>query len=286
MNALLISAVVVFMTGQGMFGKNYTIKNGGRGVFVYSCISCLAAAIMFVVTSGGKLNFTPEFMVYSLGFAIAYSSCGIFNLMAVKIGSLALTSLVTSYSLIIPTLCGIILYNDPVSKFLVTGLILLGISIAFVNFPSKNDGALKISFRWALYALVAFVANGSCSTVQQIQQKTFDGGYGKEFMIAALLMSALVAGIAALLCERKDIKDSVKNGGMYALCSGGLNAFVNLFVMILVMNMNASVFFPLISVGGIVCTVIVSTFIYKERLSFMQIIGFIFGLGAIVFLNM
>lgn len=286
MNALLISAVVVFMTGQGIFGKNYTIKNGGRGVFAYSCISCLAAALMFVITSGGKLNFNSGFLVYSLGFAIAYSSCGIFNLMAVKAGSLALTSLVTSYSLIIPTLCGIILYNDPVSKFLVTGLILLGISIAFVNFPSKKDGALKISFSWVIYVLITFVANGSCSTIQQIQQKTFDGGYGKEFMITALLTSAIIAGTAALLFERRDIKESIKKGGIYAVCNGGLNAFANLFVMILVMNMNASVFFPLISVGGIVCTVIVSAFIYKERLSLMQIIGFVFGLGAIVFLNM
>jgi multidrug transporter EmrE-like cation transporter len=70
------------------------------------------------------------------------------------------------------------------------------------------------------------------------------------------------------------------------LC-GAANGAVNLFVILLSTNkMNPSLMFPLISAGGIVITSLVSIFVYKEKLSLLQYIGVVMGIGAIVFMNL
>lgn len=56
--------------------------------------------------------------------------------------------------------------------------------------------------------------------------------------------------------------------------------------MILSNTVPASVMFPFIAAGGIIATALVSMFVYKEKLSTQQKIGFVLGILAIVALNM
>lgn len=86
--------------------------------------------------------------------------------------------------------------------------------------------------------------------------------------------------------EGKQTGKYIGKGWYLSLGCGALNAMVNLFVMILTGLMNVSLMFPLMSVGGIVVTFIVSKVFYKEKLSTAQHIGFLLGIGAIVFLNL
>ena len=284
MNIILITSVVVFMTVQSMHSKRYIRKNDGNGPFIYASLSALAAALMFTVIGWGNLDFSMDTLVYSIGFALSYSLCSIFSFYSIKTGSLALTSLLTSYSLIVPSASAIVLFDEPVTKWLLTGIGLMLVSITLVNLPEKKS-ELKISFKWLVFVFLAFLGNGLCSTVQTIQQRTFDGNYKNEFMIVALLISATISAMAAIFAERGTLKRSIKVGTSLAVANGIVNAFVNLFVMMLVMVMNASVVYPLISVGGIVATGIVSVLVYKEKLSAKQIAGIVTGAAAIVFLN-
>ncbi len=285
MNALLIISVVLFMAFQNMHTKRYIRKNDGKGPFIYASISALAAATAFAIIGWAKLDFTWDTLIYSIGFALSYSLCSIFSFFAVKTGSLALTHLFTSYSLIIPSACGIVIYDEPVTRWLLIGILFMLISLTFVNLPDRKS-YLKVSFKWLVFAFLAFAGNGLCSSVQTIQQRTFGGEYGNEFMIVALLISSAISLGSSLIFERGAILTSIKKGSLIASSNGCINALTNLFVMMLVMAMNASVVYPLISVGGIVATAFVSVVIYKERLSLNQIIGIMFGAGAIVFLNL
>ncbi len=66
---------------------------------------------------------------------------------------------------------------------------------------------------------------------------------------------------------------------------GIMNGTVNLFVMILSGMMSVSLMFPLMSVGGILVTFTVSILFYKEKLTRLQYLGFLAGIGAVIFLN-
>ena len=280
--AALLTASVLGVTIQQVSKKAYNKKVAG-GTFTFTALSIIFALIVFIFTSGGKFDFNPEILPYCLGFAAAYGSASIGSFLAVGAGPLSLTSLMVSYSLIIPTIYGLIVGDTP-SPFLFVGLALLFVSILLVNLEKKG-AEKKITLKWIIFVLIAFVANGACSTVQTIQQRTFEGAYKSEFMIIALITSIIAIGVAAVIFERKGLAKKIKTGAHWYIICGLANGLVNLFVMMLA-KYTPAIVFPVISAGGIITTAIVGISVYKEKLSVMQIIGMVLGTASIVFLNL
>lgn len=281
LNVIFLIAIILGVSGQNIVKKPYTQKMGGSGVYFFNAILSAAALLFFAVTAT-KLDFDISFIPYSIGFAASYAIATVFLVLAIAYGSLSLTSLFFSYSLMIPTLYGLVFLKDDISVGFILGLALLVVSLFLVN---KNDKKAKFSFKWIICVILAFLGNGMCTVVQNMQQVAFDGAYKNEFMIVALAIVALVMSIMSLIKERKAMKVYAKAGWHWALICGLLNGMVNLFVMILSRSMPVSVMFPLISAGGLVVTYLVSRFVYKESLTKLQFVGFILGLAAVVFLN-
>ena len=202
--------------------------------------------------------------------------------LAVANGSLSLTSLFISYSLMIPTFYGLVFLKDSISFGFIPGLTLLAVSLFLVN---KGDKKARFSFKWIMFVILAFIGNGMCTVIQKMQQVASDGNYKNEFMIVALAIVAVVMFILSMLKEREEIKTYVKAGWHWALICGLLNGMVNLFVMLLSEKMALSLMFPLISAGGLIVTYAVSRFGYKEKLTKVQFAGFVLGLASVIFLN-
>lgn len=282
-NALLLLTIVVFISVQQVTKKTYNSKVTG-GTLSFSAASCAAALVIFLITSGGKLNFNTEFLVYSVLFAVSYSVAVVLGVLAISTGPLSLTSLLTSFSLLIPTFYGILALDEPVSPNLFLGLGLLAAALVLINIEKK--GEKKITLQWILYVVLAFIGNGVCSTVQKVQQIACEGRYKSEFMIVALVISIVALSILALITEKKQIIDHLKKGAvLYTVC-GLANGVVNFLVIFLATRMAASVMFPVISAGGIVLTFLISLFVYKEKLSKWQILGSALGLLSVIFLNL
>ncbi len=280
LNVFYLVAIIVGVSGQSIVKKPYTQKTSGGGVYFFNMLLSMAALLFFVATSS-KLNLNLAYVPYSIGFAVAYAVSSVFMVLAIAYGSLSLTSLFISYSLMIPTIYGLIL-GEPVGNGFLPGMILLVISIFLTN---KRDKKAKISFKWVIFVLLSFIGNGMCTVVQKMQQVASGGKYKNEFMIVALAIVTIVMFTISLFQERRDIKFYAKSGWHWALICGVLNGMVNLFVMILSGRMSVSLMFPLISAGGLIVTYIVSRLFYKEKLTRIQLVGFIFGLAAVVLLN-
>lgn len=281
LNALYLIVIILGASGQGIVKKPYTQKTNGEGVYFYNTVLSASALLFFVITSS-KPDFVWSIVPYSIAFAFAYALSSIFMVLAIAHGSLSLTSLFISYSLIVPTLFGLIFLKDPISKGFAIGLVLLVISIFLIN---NYNEKVKFSFKWVIFVLLSFIGNGMCTVVQKMQQIQSEGKYKNEFMIIALVIVTIVMIIFTILKECKEIKFYAKSGWHWAIICGVLNGIVNLFVMILSGRMAVSIMFPLISAGGLVVTYIVSRFLYKEKLTKVQFVGFIFGLSAVVFLS-
>ena len=280
-NVLYLIAIIVGVSGQSILKKPYTQKNGGNGVYFFTALVSAAAMVFFAVTSS-QLQFNSAFVPYAVGFAAAYAISSIFGVLAIAYGSLSLTSLCTSYSLLIPTAYGLLLLRDPVGPGLIPGLVLLMLSLFLIN---KTDSKARLSAKWMICVAISFVGNGMCSVVQKMQQVAFDGAYKNEFMIVALALVTAIMLIMSVWKERRGIKQYVQTGWRWGSLCGLLNGVVNLFVMILSGRMPVSLMFPLISAGGLVLTYAASKILYKEALTKAQFVGFLLGLAAIIFLN-
>lgn len=281
---LLLFLVVLCVSAQQVTQKAYNGK-ANRGGFTFSALSALFAALFFLATSLGHLEFRPEVIPYSLLFALSYGTAMIGIFFAIKTGPLSLSSLLLSYSLIIPTLYGLFFLGDEVDALLIAGLAVLAVSLFLVNYERKSEEK-RITLRWILFVLLAFFGNGFCSVVQKIQQDRFEGAYKNEFMIPALLIVFLTFAVFALFTERERILPSVKGGWFWSLACGICNGLANLLVMLLTATLPASVMFPLISAGGIVLSYLVARFLYREKLNVLQNIGVLLGVAAVVLLNL
>lgn len=281
MNAVYLIATVLAIAGQNIMKKAFNLRTGG-GVYFFTLLSAAAAMLFFLVT-GGTPEFSTALLPYSAAFGAAYAITVVFSVIAVSCGSLSLTTLINSYSLMLPTFYGLLFLREPVSTGLIPGLALLVVSLVLVN---KKTESTPITPKWVISVVLAFVGNGCCSIFQKVQQSRFDGAFKNEFMILALAMVVAVMAVLMLVSERQKIKNCAAKGWWCCLAGGALNGMVNLFVMILSGTMAVSLMFPIISAGGIIVTFFVSRWLYREKLTRRQLVGFALGVLSVIFLNL
>ncbi len=282
-NAIFLCCAVLGISAQNVVKKFYNGKAHGRGVLIFGGVSVLSACLFFLFASRFDLSFNAKILPYAFGFAASYGTAIVTGFLAIKWGALSLTSLITSYSLIIPTFYGLLFLDESTEVTFWIGFLLLLVSLFLIN---SRKAEVKITLRWAIAVSLAFLGNGVCSAVQNAQQREFSGEYKNELMIIALGTVALILFASAAFAERTEILPCIKRGGYLMVLCGVANGAVNLFVMLLATRINASLMFPIISAGGIVLTWLVSRFIYKEKLSASQNIALLFGILAVVFMNL
>ncbi len=281
MNTLLLISIITGVASQNIAKKYYTQKAGNTGVYLLSALTTFFAMLFFIITTK-TFRWVPGMLTYSALFAGSFLVATLFLTLAIECGSLSLTSLVTSYSLMLPTFYGIIFLKESVSVFLPVGIVILAVSLFLIN---KKNEAYTSTPRWVLYVFLAFLGNGMCSVFQKMQQVKFNGEYKNEFMIIALAVVTVFLFTVSLLKERTSLKSVMRHIWIPAGISGFMAGVVNLFVMILSESMSASIMFPLISAGGIIVTFLISLLVYKEKISKNQLCGFIMGVLAIIFLS-
>ena len=285
---VLLILTVVFICIVTSLRKTYDNRHPGGSALLFSAFTCLTSCVFFTVSGGFKFEFLPELIPYVILFGAAFGTATVTSYMSIRKGSLSLTSLITSYSLVIPTIYGLVFLGDEAGAFFYVGLALLLVSL-FVIGIKKSEGAdkVKITPVWVLFVSLAFLGNGLCSTFQTAQQKAFMGQYKSELMIMALGAVSVCLFVLAFVMERDKLAHTAKTCLPYCLGYGILNGAVNLFVMMLTGGgeLDTSIIFPTISAGGIIMTGLVALFIYKEKLSKLQYAGLILGTLAVVFMN-
>ncbi len=278
---LAISGVSYQQIAKKIYGSR--VKGGAH---LFSAMSAFVAALFFVLTSGMSFEYTTEAFFYSVLFAIAYGTATLCSFLAIEHGPLSLSSLMLSYSTALPTVYGILFLDEAVEVHTVIGLVLLCASLFFINYEGKQTEKKTITLKWGIYAFLAFLGNGACTTIQKVQQINCDGKFKNEFMIVALLMVSVALMVFALVKEKKTIVINLKIGVVWYTSCGLTNGLVNLLVLVLSLRMAASIMFPLISAGGIVASVLVALFVYKEKLSKYQCVGVLLAIPSIVALSM
>ncbi len=284
MEYLYLVLATVTRSGQQVTQKEYA-KRSKNSAFLYSLIATLFAIIFYFIISGGKLNFKVELLKYSLLFALSFCVSMVTGFLAIKTGSLSVSALVNQYSLIVPAVYGIVILGESTKTTLFIGLALFVISLLLINLKSGEKG-VRPTLKWIIFLILSFVSNGACATVLKVQQVDFNGMYKSEFMIIGLAVTAIVLFALSLIFERKEMLYNVKKGGLFGVIGGVLNGANNFLMMVLAILMPASISYPVISASATVLTTLIAYFFYKDKLSLIQLIGIVVGIGAIVMLNL
>ena len=138
MNYILLAIVTVCCSLQQIFKKAYNVKKAGS-VFLFSAASAFFSMTFFAVSSIGNFKFSSDILPYSIGFAASYCLSAVSSMLAIKTGPLSISSLIVSYSLVLPTVYGLAILDEPIKVWLIMGIGLLLASLFFINREKKGE---------------------------------------------------------------------------------------------------------------------------------------------------
>ncbi|MBR3929664.1 MAG: hypothetical protein IKJ65_11760 [Clostridia bacterium] len=279
---LILFALPFVSIIQSIAQKQYNLKSKNPNAGLFSAVTSLIALFFFVITSGFKLSFTLKLIPYALVFGVCYASAWVGTLEAVRHGTITLTNMIISCSLVIPTAYGII-RGETVTAVTVVGMALLFGSIALVNL--KFDQKNAFSVKWFIWVMIAFFGNGLCSASQNMHKIHLGDSYGHEFMIIALICATILL-FAYVLLTSKNLKAEIRVCLPYTLLNGTTNACLNLLMLVIIGNLPNIVLYPTFSALSMLFSFLLGFIVYKERFTVYQYVGYAMGVASIVLLNL
>ena len=287
MNYFLLFLTALFIIFQKVCQDRYNARRDS-GVFLFSGMISFFAMCFFMAVNRNWV-WSSELIVPAVAFGLSYAAATVFVVLAIKCGSLAKTTLITSYSLMVPALAGLIVLREPLGVPMLVGMVLLVLSLWLTNYRKKSADAPKekITLKWIVFVLLAFVGNGMCSTVQKLTPHFLGSDINQNlYMIAALGLSSVVLITASFLTKETNLKATLKIGAPLALLDGLFNGAVNYLAIYLNQFIPASVMFPVLSAGEIILIVPYSLLVRREKFTAAQWAGFAVGVVSVVLLNL
>jgi drug/metabolite transporter (DMT)-like permease len=202
-------------------------------------------------------------------------------------GPMALTSMLVSFSVVIPLIWGITVGNETLKTMQYPALILLFLAIIMTNVDKmKVKQTTPINYgAWLLFVGITFACNGICSILQKQHQTLYPEAYSKEFMLFAMLLCSVVFVISAL--RKISLKELQRiRGKRYGVLSGLANGLANFLTLVLAGLENTSVLFPIISAGTILAALICGRVVFKEKLKANHYAALVSGIIAVVLMKL
>jgi drug/metabolite transporter (DMT)-like permease len=280
-----VTALNIIYSLSGSFFNRKTDGKKDTSAFynlILVSVVVIGWAIKYIINPSFEIGVFPYIAIFAVGYAVAISAL----ITALKVGPIMLTNLFINLSLVVSGIWGLIFWNEPLTTFVVVGIILTAVSIALCLFTGKKSEQ-KITLKWAIYMTLAFVGNAACVISQAQQQKDFAGQHGDMFMFFATTLALIVIIINYIRSDKTDSKIMLKKSVHYPIISGVCNVLVNTFNIILATSeiIPASVRFPVISVCTLIAISIFSLFVFKEKLKWWQWVGIVLGIVATVLLS-
>ena len=262
--------------------KNANEKNTASiYTLLVQAIIFLCWLIMFIFDRSYDLAVLP----YAFIFALSFAMCMIGNIYALKVGPVVLTSLVLQLSLVGVTAWGFIFWDTKFTWLTAVGLVLIVISLWLCLYKGKTDDK-KISWKWIVFALMAFVGNAGASITQRTQQTAFKGQYGNFLMVVATGIATIICFVSYLYSEKGDTKKLVKTSWYYPAAGGVMNVMLNVCVILLATStLSPSIIYPVLAVGGLIIVTVFSKYVFKEDMRCWQWVGVLVGTVAVGILS-
>ncbi len=254
---------------------------------VFNAMKSCTALILFALIAA--FGFT--FHLPTVLFGFSYGACLCVSMyagyQALCRGPMALTSMLVSFSVVIPMIWGIAVANETLKAIQYPAFALLLLAITMTNADKmKAKKSTQINYgSWLLFVGITFACNGMCSILQKQHQIFYPGAYSKEFMLFAMLLCSVIFVISAWRkISPKELKMiKVKRFGVL---SGLANGIANFLTLVLAGMENATVLFPIISAGTILASLLCGSLLFREKLQANHYVALVAGIAAVVLLKL
>lgn len=259
---LVLSAVFLFSL-QFLFNQKF---QQSRGESLESALEfSLYKSIVIVVIMLFIGKFSIQITTFSVLMATLYAVSGIamtaFSLKAFAVANLSVYSVFSMLGgMLLPFVLGIGFYNEELSLFKLLCCLLIIVSVLLNIKKGKQDK------KAIAYYMAVFVLNGMAGVLSKIHQSSsLPHTDSTGFMLISSLITAIISAVWLFISYKKIplIKD--KNL-LYTAGYGVFNGIGNLFLLISLSNLPASVQYPLVTGGVMVFSTAISA-LRKEKIT-------------------
>lgn len=262
MYGLLTLAALLFAM-QFLFNQQFRKFNGDGddSTVTFAGYTHGISFLIMLVLSGFKLEFTWFSVLISAIYAVVVLGYNYASLKSFATANLSVFSIYAMLGgMLLPLAYGVVFCNEKLNIFKVFCIILIGVATALSFEKSTTKGNnLK-------YYLGVFVLNGMVGVLSKIHQSNSELAVDSKSFMATVNICVFVICLAYQLIKNKKIaKISLKSLGSvagHAFCNG----IGNLFCLIALVSLPASVQFP-ITTGGVMVFSTIISLVRKEKSS-------------------
>lgn len=243
-------------------------------------ISTSIATLYALFTHNLIFNYKVLIIALVCGLALSYSVYSF--LFLIKVGKFGLSLVITNLYFFIPVIVSIFIYKEKPTILIYTSFALIILTFYLLAETSKKIETNKRNKTWIILAIIVMLSSGIAYTGPKLIKELNLGNFTFSYLSYMYFFGLFPI---LIIC----IKRKCFPGKKEWLLGSGLGFFSFLTITFLIFSLKevpATIVYPfvLISVGIVV--VLLSFFIWKERLNLKQIIGVCTGIIAAVLLNL
>lgn len=205
-----------------------------------------------------------------------------FNMFALSTqkAGLALTSVASNISVIIPVSFALLLYGEQLNLGQILGLLIALIAIVLVFKPANKS---KFSFTVILFPLGLFIISGANNSL--MKHVEYLGAMQKPMLFLGLIFSVAFFISLIFYIFQKNKKPITLKGALAAITLGIFNFSSTYFFLSSLNQFESSVFFPIYNLSFIGTAALLGVFIFKEKLKLINWLGLILAIFAIILIT-
>ena len=277
--ALVIGATLLFSL-QFLFNQRFQQSYGTdlKASLVFSLYKSVVIIVIMLFIAGFKVGFTWFSLIMSVVYAAVGMLMSYYSLKAFSVANLSVFSVFSMLGgMILPFFLGVIFYDEPLTVFkIICCLLIVGAVLLNIRSGKQNKKAL-------LYYFAVFVLNGMAGVISKIHQSSQQPHVDSTgFMIWSSIVMTVICASWLLIAYHKIPVVKGKNI-LFISGYGVFNGVGNLFLLIALAVLPASVQYPLVTGGVMVCSTVIST-IRKEKLTVRDYAATAIALLASIFI--
>ena len=254
-------------------------------IFGFNAISYgVAFAIALIgVLSAVQLP-SPITVLCAFLYAVIVVSLQSVSIYAMRAGTMAATSMLVMYGMIIPAVAGPIFWHEPIGALQIVGILMMLVSLALMQ-GNVSAHSITVNKKWIAPAILAFLLSGMAGVMEKIHQSTEAAAERLPFVALAcafMLAFSLGALLPARRTEKKPLSASMLSTAVLSGLVIGIYSTVNLTLS---GKLDSMIYYPIANGGALILTVLVSVVLFHEQLDKQKAAGVLIGLAGILCLS-
>ena len=283
---LLLCVSIILSVIKSSLYNNYAKheKPDRHGILIFNAV-CYGGALLISLFFG--INGIPSTytVVCAAFYAVIVCSLQSLSVYAMKTGPMALTSLISLYGMIIPTISGPIFWKTEHFTLLkMIGIVIMLLSMWLLSGAEKGSAKNRV---WLPAVTIVFFLSGFAGLIEKIHQSTPGKDEKAMFLFIAYFIMFLISTAGGFLFAKSGEKKkfSLKGIAVNGVICGFVTGIYALTNLTLAGELDSTVYYPVANGGALILTVIVSIAFFHEKCTKKQIVGIITGLVSVITLS-